>query len=116
MKQIERVKNDSVAGVRRSMLKRLKGGPAIRIDGDDFAIEYYLVSFQASPSGCNRRVGRRLTQEQVGRLVDPPIHHTLISRYENGLSVPPWTLVQLARVLHLELVPTNPVTNEAQHV
>jgi Helix-turn-helix domain len=59
---------------------------------------------------------RRLTQEQVGRLVDPPIHHTLISRYENGLSVPPWTLVQLARVLHLELVPTNPVTNEAQHV
>jgi hypothetical protein len=49
------------------------------------------------------RQAKRLTQAQVGRLLDPPIDHSLISRYEGGLKVPPQTLVQLARVLHLDL-------------
>ena len=54
------------------------------------------------------RRAKRLTQAQVGRLLDPPINHTLISRYEAGLKVPPHTLVQLARVLHLDLMVAAP--------
>jgi transcriptional regulator with XRE-family HTH domain len=49
------------------------------------------------------RLARRLTQEQVGRLLNPPLDHSLISRYEHGLTVPAVTLAQLARLLHLEL-------------
>jgi transcriptional regulator with XRE-family HTH domain len=47
------------------------------------------------------RLARGLTQAQLARLVDS--NHTLICRYENGLRVPPATLVQLARVLALKL-------------
>ena len=46
---------------------------------------------------------RKLTQEQVGKLLKPPIDDSLISRYESGLRPPPTTLVELARVLHLDL-------------
>lgn len=49
------------------------------------------------------RRASRLTQAQLGRLLDPPLDHSLISRYETGLHVPPQTLVQIARVLHLDL-------------
>jgi transcriptional regulator with XRE-family HTH domain len=52
------------------------------------------------------RQRRQLTQEQVGRLLDPPLNHSVVSRYEAGLRVPPATLVQLARVLHLDLALT----------
>jgi transcriptional regulator with XRE-family HTH domain len=57
------------------------------------------------------RTARRaqgLTQEQVGRLLNPPISHTLISRYESGLRVPPQTLVQLARLFRLNLAVAEP--------
>ena len=49
------------------------------------------------------RVTRRLTQSQLGRLLDPPIGHTLISRYESGLVPPPKTLIQLAHLLGLTI-------------
>jgi transcriptional regulator with XRE-family HTH domain len=49
------------------------------------------------------RQSKRLTQAQVGRLLEPPLDHSLISRYEAGLKVPASTLVQLARVLHLDV-------------
>jgi transcriptional regulator with XRE-family HTH domain len=49
------------------------------------------------------RQRRELTQAQVGRLLDPPIDPSLVSRYESGLRVPPTTLAQLARILKLEL-------------
>ena len=49
------------------------------------------------------RIKRQLTQEQVGKLLEPPIGHSLISRYESGLRPPPHTLIQLAKLLHLEL-------------
>lgn len=60
------------------------------------------------------RRAQRLTQEQVGRLLDPPLNHSLISRYEHGLKVPAHTLVQLARVLHLDLTLTDPTEHSAE--
>jgi transcriptional regulator with XRE-family HTH domain len=49
------------------------------------------------------RHARGLTQDQLGRLLDPPLHHSLISRYESGLRPPAQTLVQIARILRLNL-------------
>jgi transcriptional regulator with XRE-family HTH domain len=49
------------------------------------------------------RLRRGLTQAQVGRLLEPQLDGSLISRYESGLRVPQTTLLQLVALLQLEL-------------
>ena len=59
VQQIERIEGDGVIRVCRSVLQRLEGRPAVRVDRDDFAVDRRLPGVELSRRRRDARIGRR---------------------------------------------------------
>ena len=59
VQQIERIEDDGVPRVCRPVLQRLEGRPAVRVDGDDFAVDRRLPGVELSRRRRDARIGRR---------------------------------------------------------